>query len=53
MSSFLSSGAEGKGTITREFDVPVITLDDYCSKMNIGRVDLLKDDTQGYELEVR
>lgn len=52
MSSFLQSGDQGWGTITREYDVPLITLDDYCSEMGIGRVDLLKSDTQGYELEV-
>ena len=41
-----------RGTMTSEFDVSVITLDDYCSELGIERVDLLKSDTQGYDLEV-
>ena len=52
MSSFLSGGPAGRGTITDEVDVSVITLDDYCSELGIARVDLLKIDTQGYDLEV-
>ena len=52
MSSVLAGGPEGWGTMTGEFDVSVITLDDYCSELGIERVDLLKSDTQGYDLEV-
>jgi FkbM family methyltransferase len=51
-SSFLPIGVEGTGTVERETDVPVITLDDYCSENAVERVDLLKSDTQGYDLEV-
>jgi len=32
--------------------VSLITLDQYCKKRNIDRIDLLKIDTQGHELEV-
>jgi FkbM family methyltransferase len=52
MSSFLTNGAQGMGAITHEIEIPVITLDAYCSMMRIEQVDLLKNDTQGYELEV-
>ena len=45
-------GPAVRGTITGEVDVSVITLDDYCSELGIARVDLLKIDTQGYDLEV-
>ena len=41
MSSFLAGGPAGWGTITDEVDVPVITLDDYCSELGIHRGDLL------------
>ena len=32
--------------------LPVVTLDDYCQQNNIGQIDVLKSDTQGFELEV-
>jgi FkbM family methyltransferase len=52
MSSFLKLGEAGWGEIVRETPVPVITLDDYCADSSIEHIDLLKIDTQGYELEV-
>lgn len=52
MSSFLARGPEGWGAVTDEFDVSVVSLDDYCSELSIERIDLLKSDTQGYDLEV-
>jgi FkbM family methyltransferase len=33
-------------------EVPVVTLDGYCASNRIPRIDLLKLDTQGYELRV-
>jgi FkbM family methyltransferase len=51
-SSFLPADEDGGGTVIREVEVPVITLDDYCSESGIEWVDLLKSDTQGYDLEV-
>ncbi|HEY7312126.1 MAG TPA: FkbM family methyltransferase, partial [Gemmataceae bacterium] len=33
-------------------EVPVTTLDDYCRAAHVRGIDLLKIDTQGYELEV-
>jgi FkbM family methyltransferase len=32
-------------------DVPIITLDQYCEKNNVLRINLLKIDTEGYELQ--
>jgi FkbM family methyltransferase len=52
MSSFLPLGEAGWGAVRGTVDVSVITLDDYCAQTGIEHVDLLKSDTQGYELEV-
>jgi FkbM family methyltransferase len=32
--------------------VPIITIDDFCEQEGIQRIDLLKIDTEGYEMEV-
>lgn len=52
MSSFLSPGSEAWGSVARTIEVEVITLDDFCQGQGIQTVDVLKCDTQGYELEV-
>lgn len=39
-------------SVTQELNVAVIRLDDYIGQMNVGRIRLLKIDTQGFELEV-
>lgn len=57
LSSFLksSSSAENPFANTRineVINVPIITLDDYTKRKNIGHLDILKIDTQGYDLEV-
>jgi FkbM family methyltransferase len=52
LTSVLPPGPSGLGTIERSTVVPMITLDDYCEEHNVIHVDLLKSDTQGYELEV-
>ena len=52
MSSFLRPSSAGWGKVIRETSVPVVTLDDYCTRERVNRVDLLKIDTQGSELEV-
>jgi FkbM family methyltransferase len=58
-SSFLPIGPEPwgtvgseAGTIIADYEVPVITVDDYCSEAGIEHVHILKSDTQGYDLEV-
>ncbi len=34
------------------FDCQIMTLDDYCEKNHVEKIDILKIDTQGYESEV-
>jgi FkbM family methyltransferase len=52
MSSFLPLGPDGWGHIEKRTTVPVITVDDYCAENNVQSIDLLKTDTQGFDLEV-
>lgn len=53
MSSFLTIGRDGWGghAIERKA-VAISTVDAYCSLRGIVRIDLLKTDTQGFDLEV-
>lgn len=51
MNSFLTR-AYGKTTIIETYDVNVTTIDTYCSKNNIDSIDILKSDTEGFELKV-
>lgn len=52
MSSFLEIGEDGWGTIEHKTTVPVTTIDEFCKEQKIERIDVLKIDTQGFELEV-
>ena len=52
MSSFLKMGSDGWGLIERKTSVPVITIDQFCEENKIEKIDVLKIDTQGFELEV-
>ena len=52
MSSFLRTGPAGWGTVVRTRTVPVTTVDAYCRDAGVDRVDLLKSDTQGFDLNV-
>jgi len=52
MSSFLPLGKLGWGEITDEVLINVKTIDDYCQDKNIKYINLLKSDTQGFDLEV-
>ena len=47
----LLDGAEGGGQQDTE-DVPLLTLDAFCSENGTARIDYLKIDTEGHELEV-
>ena len=47
-----SVGVKEDEYISRQENVPIITLDEYCKKNNIGNIDILKIDTQGYEDKV-
>lgn len=52
MSSFLEPSVDGWGTIKDRYPVQVITVDDYCAARGIERIDILKSDTQGFDLDV-
>lgn len=52
MSSFLPLGNDGWGEVTKETSVDVNTVDQFCSDQGIEQIDVLKCDTQGFELEV-
>lgn len=51
LSSFLKKGELVKGT-EKESTVEVTTIDQFCAEQKINFIDILKIDTQGYELEV-
>ena len=52
MSSLLEPGIDSWGEIERRYDVEVDTVDGYCANRGIAAIDILKSDTQGFELEV-
>jgi FkbM family methyltransferase len=53
MSSFLPTGADGWGNhAIEEKPVKLSSLDSYCTHRAIDQIDLLKTDTQGFDLEV-
>jgi len=52
MSSILEPSIECKGKIQDRYPVEVTTLDDYCAERHIPAIDILKSDTQGFDLEV-
>jgi FkbM family methyltransferase len=52
MSSFLSPSKDHWGEIEDVRTVQVETIDRYCHQHSIRKIDLLKIDTQGYDLEV-
>lgn len=52
LSSFLPIGSQGWGAIAKEVKVDVTTVDQFCAAHQITHIDLLKSDTQGYDLEV-
>ena len=48
MSSFLPLSNLGWGSVTKETLVEVKTIDQFCHDENVGRIDVLKSDTQGF-----
>ncbi len=52
MSSFLRPGPLAWGNVVTETVVPVITVDDYVERTELPAVEILKIDTQGFDLEV-
>lgn len=51
MSSFLKLGENGWGD-EKKTTAPVTTIDQFCAEQKIDTIDILKLDTQGFELEV-
>jgi FkbM family methyltransferase len=52
MSSFLDLGKAAWGEIQGRTRVQLRTIDDYCDEHAISHINILKSDTQGYDLEV-
>src|SRR5262249_16340388 len=52
MSSFLPLGPDGWGQVTNRREVDVSTVERYCMQHEVQFIDLLKSDTQGFDLEV-
>lgn len=52
MSSFLDPSSDCWGRIQRQVNVRMGTIDDYCDENHIRKIEILKCDTQGYDLEV-
>lgn len=52
LSSFLLPGKICWGSVTKSVEVPVVSLDDWADQNQIDAVDILKSDTQGFDLEV-
>lgn len=52
MNSLLELGEKGWGEVEKQTEVDIRTIDDFCREQNIARIDVLKSDTQGYDLEV-
>jgi FkbM family methyltransferase len=52
LTSLLPLGSDGCGSVERRVEVEVSTVDAYCEANGITTIDLLKSDTQGFDLEV-
>lgn len=52
MTSFLDLGGAAWGAVRESTRVEVQTVDDYCARNAVPCIDVLKSDTQGYDLEV-
>jgi FkbM family methyltransferase len=52
MSSFFEPGRDSWGVIKQRIQVKVNTVDEYCSERGIDDIDILKLDTQAFDLEV-
>lgn len=52
MNSFLPPAEDSWGNVVAREVVPVTTIDEYCVQRSIDRIDVLKTDTQGFDLDV-
>ena len=52
LNSFLPAGPDLWETVAPGPQVPIESIDDFCERLGIETIDVLKTDTQGYDLEV-
>lgn len=52
LSSFLVGGTDNSSSATATLQMRIETLDAYCVRESIDHIDVLKTDTQGFDLEV-
>jgi hypothetical protein len=52
LSSVLEPGVDCWGAIKARIQVAMTTVDEYCAERDISHIDILKSDTQGFDLEV-
>lgn len=52
MSSFLEPDQDAWGTVTARRELDVETVDSYSDRNSVSHIDILKTDTQGFDLEV-
>ena len=52
MSSFLEPGQDCWGSVKQRLSCKLDTIDEYCERAGVQHIDVLKCDTQGFELEV-
>ena len=52
MSSFLETDENAWGSIAQHTAIQLDTVDDYCNRAGVEHINILKSDTQGYDLEV-
>lgn len=52
MNSLLEPGTDCWGEVKERYQVEISTLDNYCAKQGVTHIDILKSDTQGFDLEV-
>ena len=52
LSSFLPLSEFGSGRVIKDTLIELKTIDQFCDDNNIEQIDILKSDTQGFELEV-
>jgi FkbM family methyltransferase len=51
-SSFLEPGQDCWGSVKQRIDIQLDTIDEYCGLAGIDHIDVLKSDTQGFDLDV-
>jgi FkbM family methyltransferase len=52
ISSFLEPGQDCWGSVKQRLSFRLDTIDEYCERAGVQHIDVLKSDTQGFELEV-